>query len=310
MNPDVFRTARLASDSKLFAFTRWDALPAAAGLFHTAYFFAMFLLWQHASLWLMLPIGFLYALMINANINGVAHNFIHNPFFRAGALNRLFAITQSVACCFSQTYYDAVHTQHHKGNSDRPDDAGETIDWLSIYRHGHDGEAENPWRYVFLSFFRDDPKAIARELRKRGNRDLMWGNVELACVALTSLTLLILNWRYVVFFFLPFFYLGHCFSYLNGYFRHYGADPDKPIGWGVSSYGKLYNWIFFYNGYHAEHHFRPKVHWTQIEDFQKQIAELQKREGVRVINHAHMLGFLDPDLPKRGQAVAARRAHA
>jgi hypothetical protein len=25
---------------------------------------------------------------------------------------------------------------------------------------------------------------------------------------------------------------------------------------------------------------------------------------VRVINHAHMLGFLDPNLPKRGQHLA------
>jgi fatty acid desaturase len=90
---------------------------------------------------------------------------------------------------------------------------------------------------------------------------------------------------------------------LNGYFRHYGANPDKPIAWGVSSYGKIYNWIFFYNGYHAEHHFRPKVHWTKMEQFQRQIAELQKREGVRVINHAHMLGFLDSNLPVRGKHI-------
>jgi hypothetical protein len=41
-----------------------------------------------------------------------------------------------------------------------------------------------------------------------------------------------------------------------------------------------------------------------MEQFQRQIAELQKREGVRVIKHAHMLGFLDPNLPKRGQPAA------
>jgi hypothetical protein len=29
----------------------------------------------------MLILGVVYALMINANINGVSHNFIHNPFF-------------------------------------------------------------------------------------------------------------------------------------------------------------------------------------------------------------------------------------
>jgi fatty acid desaturase len=109
----------------------------------------------------------------------------------------------------------------------------------------------------------------------------------------------------MLFYFLPFFYLGHCFSYLNGFYRHYGADPDKPMAWGVSSYGKIYNWLFFYNGYHAEHQFRPKVHWTTMERFHRQIAELQKQEGVRVIEHAHMLGFLDPNLPKRGGRVAS-----
>jgi fatty acid desaturase len=127
----------------------------------------------------------------------------------------------------------------------------------------------------------------------------------LAAFAFTLFVMFLLNWRYIVFFFLPFFYLGHCFSYLNGYFRHYGGDPDKPIAWGVSSYGKIYNWIFFYNGYHAEHHFRPKVHWTKMEAFHQHIAGMQRQEGVRVINHAHMLGFLDPNLPPRHQTGPA-----
>ncbi len=305
MNSDPIVVERPKTDSKFFAHTRWDIIPACAGLFHFAFFLALFFLYPHTPLWIMLMLGFVYALMVNANINGVAHNFIHNPFFRWPLLNRLFSVTQSVACCFSQTYYDAVHMQHHKGNSDRPDETGETIDWLSIYRHGHDGEAENPWSYVFLSVFRENPAAIRKELRKRDRADLIWGNIELAAFATALLVMFLLNWRYVIFFFLPFWYLGHCFSYLNGYFRHYGADPDKPIAWGVSSYGKIYNWIFFYNGYHAEHHFRPKVHWTKMEAFHARIAEMQRKEGVRVINHAHMLGFLDPNLPPRRETGPA-----
>jgi fatty acid desaturase len=290
-NPEAFRVDRPATDSRVFAHTRWDIIPTMAALFHLAYFFALFLIYPYTPLWLMLILGLLYSLMMNANINGVSHNFIHNPFFRSPLANHLFGVFNSIACCFSQTYYDAVHTRHHKGNSDRQDESGETIDWLSIYRHGHEGEAENPWSYVFLSFFRDSPAEIRQDLRKRGNSDLRWGNIELAAFAGTLLVMFLFNWRYVVFYFLPFFYLGHCFSYLNGYFRHYGADPDKPIAWGVSSYGKLYNWIFFYNGYHAEHHFRPKVHWTKMETFHRQIENLQRQENVRVIKHAHMFGF-------------------
>src|SRR4051794_33353883 len=296
---DAIRVERPTTNSRLFAHTRWDAVPVMAALFHLTYFYALLCLYPRAPLWIMLILGFGYSLMMNANINGIGHNFIHNPFFRSPFLNRIFGIVQSIACSHSQTYYDAVHMQHHKGNADRPNDDGETIDWISIYKHGHDGEAENPWSYVFLSVFRDNPAAIRRELGKRGNHDLFWGNMELAFFATNLFVLFVLNWRYVLFFLLPFIYLGHCFSYLNGYFRHYGGNPDKPVAWGVSSYGKIYNWLFFYNGYHAEHHFRPKVHWTKMDKFRRSIEDLQKREGVRTIKHAHMLGFLDPDLPKR-----------
>jgi hypothetical protein len=38
-----------------------------------------------------------------------------------------------------------------------------------------------------------------------------------------------------------------------------------------------------------------------MEKFRQSIADLQKQEGVRTIRRAHMLGFLDPDLPRRGE---------
>ena len=69
-------------------------------------------------------------------------------------------------------------------------------------------------------------------------------------------------------------YLGQCVSNLNGYYEHLGGDPDRPIAWGVSTYGRLYNWVFLYNGYHAEHHYRPKVHWTKMKELHEQIKDL------------------------------------
>jgi fatty acid desaturase len=307
MSADPIRIEQVKTDSRVFAHTRWDMLPVAFGILHCAYFWALFYLFPRTPLWVMLILGLIYSASISWNINGIAHNFIHNPYFRAPLLNRLFSLMESVTCCFSQTYYDVVHTQHHKGNSDQKDENGDTIDWLSIYRHGHDGQAENPWTYTFLGFFRDNPAAISRELAKRGKVEMRWGKIELAAFITIMATLGLLNWRYMVFYFLPFMYLGHSLSYLNGYYRHYGGNPDKPIAWGVSSYDKLYNWIWFYNGYHAEHHFRPKVHWTKMVTLHRQIKDLQVAEGVRVIKPPHALGFLDPDLPPHRQPTEAAR---
>jgi fatty acid desaturase len=304
MPAEPLRIEDVKTASRIFAYSRWDAIPVALGVAHFAYFWLLFYLYPRTPLWVMLILGFIYSVSISWNINGISHNLIHNPYFRSPLANRLFCVMESIACCFSQSYYDVVHTQHHKGNSDRQDENGDTVDWLSIYRHGHDGQAENPWTYTFLSFFRDNPAEIARELAKRGPAEARWGKVELGAFIACLTTVALLNWHYIVFF-LPFMYFGHCLSYLNGYYLHYGGNPDKPIAWGVSSYHKLYNWVWFYNGYHAEHHFRPKAHWTRMVALHRQIQDVQRREGVRVIKPPHALGFLDPNLPPRSETAAS-----
>jgi hypothetical protein len=52
----------------------------------------------------------------------------------------------------SQTLYRDIHNRHHRGNSDLPGLDGRTVDPLSIYQRGKNGQPENPWAYTFLSF--------------------------------------------------------------------------------------------------------------------------------------------------------------
>jgi len=244
----------------------------------------------------------IYSVSISWNINGIAHNFIHNPYFAWKPANRAFSWILSVTMGFSQQFYELVHNRHHQGNSDRPDETGDTVDWLSIYRHGHDGEAESAWTYTFFGYFRDDPKVIFNEIKRRNAFNARWGVIEIASWVSLCILGFILNWRFMCFY-LPFYYFGHCLSYLNGYFLHYGGNPDVPLAWGVSSYHKLYNWLWFYNGYHAEHHFKPRQHWTKMVDLHNQIREQQRKAGVRVIKPPHALGFLDPDLPDKSRPL-------
>ncbi len=151
----------------LFAYSNWDIIPVLAAVAHAAFIVAMFILWKRgASWWVMLPMGFAYAVSISWNINGISHNFIHNPYFRSDLLNRAFSVLESLACGFSQVFYECVHRRHHIGNSDRQDESGDTIDWLSIYRHGHDGQPEGVLAYTFYSYFRDDIATTYREIKK------------------------------------------------------------------------------------------------------------------------------------------------
>ena len=95
--------------------------------FYIAFTFSgLFYLFPRVPLWGMLILGFFYSVSISWNINGISHNFIHNPYFRSPLLNRLFSILESITVCFSQIFYECIHMQHHKGNADRPDEHGET----------------------------------------------------------------------------------------------------------------------------------------------------------------------------------------
>src|SRR5438445_4524104 len=180
---------RPKTNSRIFAHTRWDAIPVSASALPCAYFCRMFYLFPRVSLWVMIILGFIYSISISWNINGISHNFIHNPYFRLPLLNRFFSILESITVGFSQIFYECIHMQHHKGNADRPDERGETIDWISIYKHGHEGEAEHPLKYTFLSFFREDPVTVFRALKRKDPREAFWGITELVLFVGTFVSL-------------------------------------------------------------------------------------------------------------------------
>ena len=122
---------------KVLAHSKWDTVPAICGFLHFAYILTFFTLFPVAPWWALICMGIIYSVSISWNINGISHNFLHNPYFAWRPLNRVFGVIESLALGFSQTFYKYVHHRHHMGNSDRLDEHGNTVDWLSIYRHGH-----------------------------------------------------------------------------------------------------------------------------------------------------------------------------
>ncbi len=276
---------------KIFAHSKMDIIPVMAAFAHLAFDIWLIIGFAERPIWLSIILGCIYAVSISWNINGISHNFIHTPYFKPRWMNYAFSLLESLAIGFSQTYYHWVHMRHHTGNSDRRDENGDTIDWLSIYRHGKDGKPENVWSYTFMSFFRDDMSDLHNNIAKRKPFDAKWGKFELYAFFLMLAAAAAYDWKAVLFF-VPFYYLGNCLSSLNGYYEHLNGNTETPIAWGVSSYNKFYNWLWFGNGYHAEHHYRPKTHWTRIRKFHEEIKDQQNIAGVHVINTCHALGFL------------------
>ena len=274
-----------------FAHNYWDAIPVLWGVMHFVYLLCMLIVFTYLPWWANAVTGLFYAFSISWNINSVSHNFIHNAYFKSNILNHCFSILESITLGFSQRMYEHVHRQHHIGNNDRIGINGKTIDWISIYQYGKNDKPESAVKYAALSFFRDDPKLITHGIRKLSPVMANFAIFELTAVFVLISGLFLFNWKLGLFF-VGFHYLGHSFTALNGYYEHFGANPDKPIAWGVSCYNPLFNWLWLNNGYHAEHHYRPKHHWTQMHQLHSEIAEKQRVAGVHVIAWPHQFGFL------------------
>jgi len=285
-------TATVSPTRRFLAYSRWDIVPVLAGLAHLAYIVVLFLAFDYLSWWGVVLGGLGYAYLIGWNINSVSHNFIHNPYFVSPLLNRGYSLMLSICMVFSQVMYDWVHTRHHIGNMDRPGLDGKTIDLLSIYRYGKNGEPENVWAYTFKGYWRDDPILVWRAIARKSTADARFALIELVIGLALVAVAAVVNWRFVLCM-VPFYFLGHALSSLNGFYEHYRGNPDLPIAWGVSTYGRFYNFLWLNNGYHAEHHFRPRLHWTRMKEFHREIAEHQQASNVRVIKWPHYLGFMD-----------------
>ena len=287
--------------SRIFAHSRIDIIPVLAAVAHLAFDIYLIVGFASRSIWISALLGCIYSVSISWNINGVSHNFIHTPYFNPSWMNYAFSLLESIAIGFSQTYYHWIHMRHHTGNSDRQNEQGDTIDWLSIYRHGKSGKPENVWGYTLLSFFRDDMSDVHKAIAKHRPFDAQWGKLELWVFLALVVAAFVYDWQAALFF-VPFYYFGNCLSSLNGYYEHLNANPDVRMAWGVSSYNKFYNWLWFGNGYHAEHHYRPRLHWTKYRQFHEQIKAEQKAARVHTISTCHALGFLAKE--NRGMAAA------
>jgi hypothetical protein len=79
---------------------------------------------------------------------------------------------------------------------------------------------------------------------------------ESALIAALWAYLLALHPRFFLTAYLPGFTAGLCLCWLHGFYEHARGT--------ISHHGRLYNLLFFNDGYHAEHHSAPGMHWTLL----------------------------------------------
>ena len=295
---------------RLFRYSVYDAIPALCAILHTALLVGTFALFHHLPVWLL---GLAFCVIVFNycwNVQSISHNFIHNPFFTSAWLNRAFSLLESVAIGVPQTIYHHYHLNHHWGDNDAKGPDGTTKDWGSTYRHGKGNDPEPFWSYCLIGFFRFELGPCFRMIRRNGRKHMSLLAAESLVLGSFWLAMLIVDWRYLVCFYLPSYYLGWVLTYAHTYLLHYGAQPGNYYANSVSSYHRLYNWIFFNNGYHQEHHWDPKAHWTVMPRVKQEILPHLVAHRTRILRGPHITLFVEEWLQRRRAQRAAGRGAA
>jgi fatty acid desaturase len=303
MENDPMATRRL-----VFRYTPFDVL-LVLGSVGTFALLVCSLLWFHSLPAWAVAVAFAGLVFCYCwNVQSISHNFIHNPFFTSDWLNRAFSVLETLVMGVPQTIYHHYHLNHHFGDNDAPGPDGTTKDWGSTYRHGKNGQPEAFWSYCLIGFFRFELGPCFRMIGRWGRKHVILVTVESLALAAMWLGMFLVDWRYFVAFYLPSYYLGWVLTYAHTYALHYNAKPGNYYANSVSSYHRLYNWVFFNNGYHQEHHWDPKAHWTRMGEVHHEILPQMIANGTRVIRGPHITVFLE-DWLNRKQATRNSDSH-
>jgi fatty acid desaturase len=291
----------MARSRSFFRYTPHDSLPAVCGVGILALILWTFLYFDSLSWWALVPAFLAVAGSYCWNMQSISHNFIHNPFFTNPWLNRAYSVLLTLDIGVPHVLYHHYHMNHHFGDNDAKGPNGTTKDWSSIYRYGKGTDPEGFLKYILVSFFRVEVGPVLRVVARHGRAEVLQTAVESVVLAAFWAVLLLVNWKYFVCFYLPSYYLGWVISYAEGYLEHYGAQPGNPYANSVSSYNRLYNLLWFNNGYHQEHHWDPKTHWTRMKDLHRQIRTQLIHNHTRTLTGPHLTALLEDFFRQRKQ---------
>ncbi len=199
--------------------------------------------------------------LLGLNYQCIAHNFIHNPFFKSEFLNSSFSILNSLCLGVPQSLYRIHHLNHHRYNNHPEKDESST------FRHGKQGKEENIFRYSLLGLLRTDLVSLYRTASKKS----FLVHLEFASLVIFILFLVFKSWVLSLCYVLSIYLLGQIFALWENYCEHHLADFNDRKRDSVSCYNSLYNFLWFNNGFHQEHHFSPQVHWTQMASVREKL---------------------------------------
>src|SRR5262245_61814671 len=138
-----------------------------------------------------------------------------------------------------------------------------TIAHNFIHRPFFHTRAFNRAYSAFLSLLLGIPQSVWRQ-RHLLHHARLAHRLRLTSDVVTEIGLVVALWatmaasapRFFLTVYLPGWAIGLALCQVHGHYEHARGT--------TSHYGRLYNWLFFNDGFHVEHHLRPGCHWSLL----------------------------------------------
>jgi fatty acid desaturase len=218
-------------------------------------------LWHLASPLLWVPLAILQGFTF-FNMTTLLHEVVHDSVFGGGhpRLNRALGLLYATTSGISASQFTRWHLDHHDNLGSYEDDPKRH--WLSPKRNARWFKLLYCTPALMPIYFR----AAASEARSYPD-DLRRtiGLERLATIAIQLSVAGLLGWlggwgvmarTWAV----PYFLIFPVAFTLNRLGQHYDIDPTHPLKWStVMKPSRLWDFLFVYSNYHAEHHYFPRV---------------------------------------------------
>jgi fatty acid desaturase len=260
------------------------ALHARSGPRHLAYAARQFAiiaacgygLWHLTNPLLWVPFAVLQGFTF-FNMTTLLHEVVHSSVFdrRRPRLNRLLGLVYAGTSGISASQFTRWHLDHHDNLGSWEDDPKRH--WLSPKRNARWYKLLYCTPALIPVYFRaaaSEARSYPQALRRTIALERLGTVAVQLCVAAALLYLggwgvLLRVWA------VPYFLVFPVAFTLNRLGQHYDIDPSHPLKWSsVMAPSRLWDFLFVYSNYHAEHHYFPSVPFYNLRKLHLRLRPL------------------------------------
>ena len=215
------------------------------------------LLLLDSHVYLAIILFFFAALFLNFSLHITIHHFVHFRY-KSNLLNLLTESVYSIFLALPFSFYRIQHFNHHRYDN-RIGDITSTWE-----KKNEKIVARSFFNYSFFWFLKGSAKTAIETALRDGDinkKEKQKIQIQFLIILVVFIFLIVLNpWFGLVY--ATMFYIGWSLVAMTNYGQHLPLKYDSTAAY--SYHNSMYNFLFFKNGLHLEHHLEPHLNYHEL----------------------------------------------